>query len=557
MFRTLRAKLIFSYAAIAVLSLLLALVVTLALARDYSKSRGFSTLQEKKALALPLVGFVILDYVSENQNRRTPRKPLAENIKVSISRAGLRVLLLDPQTMRVIEDTAPAEEMNAVGEQPIDSETPGLKQALASGRGQQGTFTLPDEKVTFQYIAQRPPLSTIRNLLGFAQGQGGLNPAAQNQPSPYIVVFAHREPGIRELIEELRGYVMPAVLVALLFSLGVAFLLARSISRPVVSLAKASAAIARGDYTQRLPVRGRDELATLTHEFNAMASEVGKAYQMQRDFIANVSHDLKTPLTSVQGFSQAILDGAIKDEQGYRQAAAIINGEAQRMGRLVSDLLDLSRLQGGLVALELRPVELGPVLAQLVLSMQPQAGEAGVQLVAKLGTPPGAMVLADVDRLREALGNLIDNAIKYTPEGGTVTVAAQSTQAGVEVAVSDTGQGIPPEDLPRITERFYQVDKARSPGNGRSVGLGLAIVREIVLAHHGQMEIESTVGVGTTVRILLPGQGAQHGQPRNRTQKRSTATNSQPATSKLTAPLAQGKEQHNGTHSMIRRDGDY
>ncbi|HYO48642.1 MAG TPA: ATP-binding protein, partial [Chloroflexia bacterium] len=263
---------------------------------------------------------------------------------------------------------------------------------------------------------------------------------------------------------------------------------------------------------------------------------------------------LKTPLTSVQGFSQAILDGAIKDEQGYRQAAAIINGEAQRMGRLVSNLLDLSRLQGGLVALELRPVELGPVLAQLVLSMQPQAGEAGVQLVAKLGGPPGTMVLADVDRLREALGNLIDNAIKYTPEGGTVTVATQSTQAGVEVAVSDTGRGIPPEDLPRITERFYQVDKARSPGNGRSVGLGLAIVREIVLAHHGQMEIESTVGVGTTVRIMLPGQGTQQGQPRNRTQKRSTMSNGQQTASKLTTPIAPGKEQHNGSHSMIGRD---
>src|SRR5205823_4635124 len=160
------------------------------------------------------------------------------------------------------------------------------------------------------------------------------------------------------------------------------------------------------------------------------------------------------------GFSQAILDGAIRDEEGYKQAAAIINTEAQRMTRLVGELLSLSQLQNGLATLDMHPVEVAPVFSQLVLAMQPQALDAGVKLSLKLeASAQGRVLLADVDRLKQAFGNLIDNAIKHTPRGGSVAVQVSGAPSGVEVRVSDTGEGIPPQDLPRVMERFYQVDK--------------------------------------------------------------------------------------------------
>jgi signal transduction histidine kinase len=198
-----------------------------------------------------------------------------------------------------------------------------------------------------------------------------------------------------------------------------------------------------------------------------------------------------------------MLDGSIRDEASFKQAAGIINTEAQRMSRMVSQLLSLTQLQSGLRTLELRPLELGPLLGQLVLAMQPQASEAGVELVARFGLS-SALVLGHADMLKQAFGNLIDNALKHTPRGGTITVSLLPASNGVEVLVSDTGEGIPPADLQRVMERFYQVDKARSPGHERSLGLGLAIAREIIETHHGHIRIESAEGKGTTVAVSLP-----------------------------------------------------
>jgi two-component system, OmpR family, sensor kinase len=252
-----------------------------------------------------------------------------------------------------------------------------------------------------------------------------------------------------------------------------------------------------------LPVRGQDEIALLTSQFNIMAQEVSNVHQVQRDFVANVSHDLKTPLTSIQGFSQAMLDGSIADEAGFKQAAGIINTESQRMSRMVSQLLSLTQLQSGLRAIELRPVELGPLLGQLVLAMQPQADATGVELLARFSVN-SAVVLGSTDMLKQAFGNLIDNALKHTPSGGSISVSLLPTGDGVDVVVSDTGTGIPAADLQRVSERFYQVDKARASGHERSLGLGLAITREIVQAHHGRMRIESSEGKGTSVCVSLP-----------------------------------------------------
>lgn len=514
MFRTLRSRLIFSYAAIAVLSLLLTLVGTLGLARDAAERNGYRTLNQKKELALPFIKIVVAE-----QRRYVPQATLA-GVTKTIQNAGLRIMLLDPKTLKLQEDTGAANsnKPEAAGTMPLNFTKGDLRAQKLLGQKDeavQGTFRFDGESQTYQYVAQRIVVSSLRNsVLGNAATTGtpgtpkGQTGGELVPPAVFVVVLAQPEPQLLNGtgnggLSELVGLVLASVGIALLVSLIVAYILSGSISRPVARLAGAAAAMARGDYSYRLPVRGRDELSTLTGEFNSMAAEVGHAHQMQRDFTANVSHDLKTPLTSIQGFSQAMLDGAIRDEAGYRQAAAIINTEAQRMSRLVNQLLNLSHLQNGLMALEMQPTQPGQIITQLVLAMQPQAQEAGIALGVH-SQSAGSMVLADVDRLKQALSNLIDNAIKYTPRGGKVTLGLRDVADGVEISVADTGAGIPPEELNRVMERFYQVDKSRSSAQGRSIGLGLAIAREIIHAHNGQLKVESAMDAGTTVRIVLP-----------------------------------------------------
>lgn len=493
MFSTLRSKLIFSYGAVALLCLVLAAGGTLAFAGDYMQRSGFRTLEDKRALANPLIRFVL-----SNRPLGPGRRVLQDNVQEAIRASSLRVLLLDPTTLQIVEDTS--SKYNAIGQRfSFGLDDVQLAEQLASNQGVEGITRLAGEPDRIQFIAQRIRLSR-------ANGAGGTNDSGPL--APYIIVYTQPlVPIWSSLLGDLRSVLLPAVIIALLISLIAAFLLARSISRPLSKLAGAAAAMARGDYNQTLPVEGRDEIGTLTAQFNEMSSEVARARKMQRDFVANVSHDLKTPLTSIQGFSQAILDGAVNDPKGYTQAAIIINTEAQRMSRLVSELLNLTKLENGLSSLELQSVDVGLVLSQLVMAMQPQAEHSDVRLMMRMARQE-AVLMADVDRLKQAFGNLIDNALKHTPSGGVVTVDVSVVPEGVQVMVVDTGRGIPPEDLPRVMERFYQIDKARTAqgtvSGSRSLGLGLAIAREIVQAHRGQISIESQVGVGTAVRIILP-----------------------------------------------------
>jgi two-component system OmpR family sensor kinase len=359
MFKSFRSRLIFSYVAIVVLVLAVAFTGTLVLAKFYGDRTDFRTLEQKSALVLP---FVQLELAN-------PRRPLTqqflERMKESVRASQVRILFVNPETMKIEQDTSMR--FDSVGERfMMDDLDPGFL-GLSAQKGVRGRFTLPGENATFLYTAYR-----LRGLVQSAGTTGtGRDAAPARQPGNVIVVFAQPERGIRDLARELLDYFGLAVLLALLLAVVAAFWLGRSISRPVARLSVGTQAIARGDYSQQLPVEGRDELSALTERFNEMAAEVNRAHRMERDFVANVSHDLKTPLTSIQGFSQAMLDGAIEDVAGYRQAASIINSEAERMGRLVNELLSLSKLQNQLSSMERKPVNLGKLLSQLVLAMQP------------------------------------------------------------------------------------------------------------------------------------------------------------------------------------------
>ena len=265
----------------------------------------------------------------------------------------------------------------------------------------------------------------------------------------------------------------------------------------------------------RLPARADMErwFVLVFHDI----SSIRRLERVRRDFVANVSHELRTPLAAIGGYTETLLAGAVDDPERARRFLGIIERHSNRLGRLVDDLLTLSDLELGRTQLRRDAQDTAAAVHSCFETLRSKADAAGVSLETAVtdGLPA---IDADADRLEQALLNLIDNAIKYTPSGGHVTVAAQAMSAAnlpdepavsagesgwVEISVNDTGVGVPAEDLARLTERFYRVDKARSREIG-GTGLGLAIVKHIVQAHGGQMSIESTLGRGTTARLFLP-----------------------------------------------------
>jgi two-component system, OmpR family, phosphate regulon sensor histidine kinase PhoR len=214
-----------------------------------------------------------------------------------------------------------------------------------------------------------------------------------------------------------------------------------------------------------------------------------------------VSHELRTPLTSIKGFAETLLEGAMADEEACRRFLMIIDGEATRLMKLVDDLMDLSRLEARVVPMDPSAVRLDELVTQVLNRMRLQAERHGIALTAARTEPVTA--LADRDRILQVITNLVDNAIKFTPDGGAVELSVGSTAGEALITVTDTGRGIPADDLTRIFDRFYRVDRSRSRGAG-GTGLGLAIARHIVEAHGGRITVSSRINAGSTFTVSLP-----------------------------------------------------
>jgi len=290
--------------------------------------------------------------------------------------------------------------------------------------------------------------------------------------------------------------------IALLLSLVLAFGVARWVADPLQGLVSASQHVPAAE-AQPVMEQGPHEVRELTRAFNAMLERVRSSQASQRNFVANVSHELKTPLTSIQGFAQAILDGTADTPDEQRQAADVIYRESGRMHRMVLDLLDLARLDAGTADLQMAPVDLRVLLDSIVekFSLQAQKGEVNLTLDLPTDLPT---LVADGDRLAQVFTNLVDNALRHTPAHGQVTIQVLSVPAEVEIRVADTGSGIPSDAVPHIFERFYQADLSRAGGEKHRAGLGLAIVHEIVAAHSGRITVRSQEGLGTTFIVQLP-----------------------------------------------------
>ena len=290
--------------------------------------------------------------------------------------------------------------------------------------------------------------------------------------------------------------------VAIALTLLAAFVLLRRMTRPLLVMTRASERIAAGDYDQRVPAgASSDEIGQLARSFNRMAYEVKHARELQRQFVANVSHDLRSPLTSIIGFSQALTedDGATPWQ---RRTAGIISGEAQRLHRLTMDLLDLSRLEAGRLPLAAVPLDLRSLLGDIAARYHALPNKRGVRFVDHLGDE-SLPVQGDPDRLTQVVVNLLDNALKFADHGGEVRLSAGRQGDDVVVEVYNTGAGIPPEDLSRVFDRFYRGDHSRAQQTGGS-GIGLAIVRELARAHGGEVTATSAQGSWAALTLRLP-----------------------------------------------------
>ncbi len=393
----------------------------------------------------------------------------------------IRVLVADVSTQQIIYDSNPNSSWVGVSIEGIENVRrllPNLESDAVSG-----LFTAPDGS---DWLVYSRPISTS----GFGRLQ---------------IFYAAPEPTPRSFFND--TFARPILMgggLALVVSVLLAFGIAGWVARPLQQAASAAKAVARGEYEQRVPVTGPDEVQTVAHSFNRMATQVKATNQAQRDFVSNVSHDLKTPLTSIRGWSQSLLDGTAVSEEEQQLAAGIIYNEAERMQRMVNQLLDLARIESGQLELALMPVDLHQLLTEVHNNLVLRAQQQGIHLTCALQSVPP--IIGDYDRLMQLFTNLLDNALIHTEAEGRVHIGLkQHGEKAVDVTVQDTGSGIASEHLPRIFERFFQVEQSRSRENGRrGSGLGLAIVRELVEAHQGSIRAYSREGEGSAFVVRLP-----------------------------------------------------
>jgi signal transduction histidine kinase len=295
--------------------------------------------------------------------------------------------------------------------------------------------------------------------------------------------------------------ILTAAAAGLLLAIAVTALLARAFSRPLRELRRAAEDIAGGNYGRRVRHVGQDEIGVVGQSFNRMAEAVERARHQQRTFLANVSHELKTPLTSLIGFSQALMDGSLRTPEEKERAATILHEEAQRVLRMSQELLDLARVESGQLTLNPHPVDLGVQLQQEIELVRNRAEfrRLTLQLVVPTALPP---VHADPDRLHQILDNLLDNAVKYAPEGTTVWISAENGPGYRITTTVRNRVGVQPPDPTRMFDRFYRGDPSRSSASG--VGLGLAISRELAIAQQGDLRAELGADGSLSMKLDLP-----------------------------------------------------
>jgi signal transduction histidine kinase len=346
---------------------------------------------------------------------------------------------------------------------------------------------------------------TVGTLYYLCSGPGSGMGRMQGRGCPGSMVLSTGE---QDFLDRVTGYLWIAGVIAVAAALLLGLLLTRQITTPVRALTEGARNIAKGDLGYRLNIKAKDEIGELANSFNAMAASLDAAEQSRRRLNADIAHELRTPLTVIEGTVDGILDGVFEADREHLDS---IKEQTALLSRLTHDLRDLSLAESGQLKLERVPLDIIDLVQRKLIRYEVKAREKEISLKFSASSD---IPTVDGDRLRieQVISNLLENAIRYTPDGGSITASIQTVkndpahnigQESVIISFTDTGKGIPPEYLPHVYERFYRIDTSRSRSEG-GVGLGLAIVKQIILAHGGQVWAESKPGKGSTFFIALP-----------------------------------------------------
>jgi len=339
------------------------------------------------------------------------------------------------------------------------------------------------------YVLKMNPIATMGQPMMQRVQVGTLYVNPDNKPLAIAATLARR----------INFFLIIGGILAIIIALVITMILSRRISAPVRVLTDTAQKLGQGDFSQRVPYSGEGEIGELATAFNTMADDLQRMETLRRNMVADTAHELRTPLSNIKGYLEAIRDGIVQPDAA---TIGFLYEEAELLSRLVADLQDLALAEAGELKLTKQNTALNDVITQAVTAMQAKAQTKGVNLAASLPeTSPRVEI--DFHRILQVLHNLLENALAHTPGGGSVQVNVTPQASNVEITVNDTGEGIPVEELPNIFERFYRVDKSRTRATGGH-GLGLTIARRLVEAHGGTITAASEIGKGSRFTFTLP-----------------------------------------------------
>jgi two-component system phosphate regulon sensor histidine kinase PhoR len=473
--RTIRSKITSTYIAVsAIVIILFATVSTVEIERYYF-DRLLSELKAQTGL--------LTSFLKQASATAEQRKSVAPILTTLSSSNQIRITLVDSDGRVLYESSLPDSLLNTMENH---ATRPEITQAWHEGLGHNVRFSTTTDSDMI-YVARRAELE-----------QDGSTPF----PKLSIVRVGIAMNDFNETVAAIRLRVFLAALVVFIVGLLISRIVANRLSRPLVEIARIVEEIKAGHLERKLPVRSDDEVGRLAGLINEMTDkltsdieQLKKLERVRSQFLGNVSHELRTPIFSLKGFLETLLEGALDDQAVNKRFVERAYHQATRLDALLSDLIDISRIESGDMKMSFRYFELDAFLRQVKEDFSYEA-EKKRQSISVVGGDH-RIVYGDKDLLRQAIGNIIDNALKYSPEGSSITVSVEEKPLHVTVKISDNGPGIAAEHLPRIFERFYRVDQDRSREVG-GTGLGLAIVKHIIEAHGSKVLVFSEVGKGTT-----------------------------------------------------------
>lgn len=488
MLKSLRARILVSHFAVILLVFSLTFIVAFVPIRNAQTRIEIQHLEDVAAPVAVQSGFVL--------GRPALSATAGEILDAQAHQLNVRLVLLDGFGS-VLHDTQPSEPLSPRLTSRLNQAIATLNQRAgqAGGRGQ---LALADRDY---YVGTIAGQRVVLTLLGQVNDR-------------YIAILAPKGP---PLLRELFIPLMLALGIGLLGAFIATLFLSQSIALPVSRLREAADAVAAGDLNRTVPGEGDDEVGRLVRSFNGMVSRLRVTYESQRRLLANIAHELRTPLTSIQGYAQGLSDGVFTTEQQRSEALETIGEESERVNELLVQILELARLESGQSGPNFKEIDIDEIVGRVLRRHRVDADNSGILLA---GSAAGSRrIVGDEALIDQAVDNLVRNAIRHTPEGGKVEVSvlqasdATRPRPGMRIRVSDTGSGIAPDALPHLFDRFFRANGER-PAESRlnhGFGLGLAIVREIAVAHGGSVSVESQLGQGTTFIIDLPGNvtGAQ------------------------------------------------